>query len=259
MAKLGEPIEEIIKKISDGIGSDYELAERVVVDYKGGLYNAAWVWNSESTLDLINSEGEVVVTQIVKDGEKLFYLLPYNDYNQYFFRKVTGTSTIKVGHRYLHRLEIEDTQTPFLDISDYNVKGIKNVKISFDMYVVTSNPEPITGAGLGEIFENGNIVWGLFSQGVMYEYVHPYENSIQELDRYAHLITRSNILDDNVLYLQVTLNKYSLDKELVSIVDANGFSQSVLTDVTFRAQNESIVLQLPKELWTIKHDDIVEI
>lgn len=85
-------IANIVINVADLKGNYVENITPTAVTLNDKSYKAIVVEETDVTLEVLNSEGKAVVTQVIRANGNIYYCLPSTDENTYTLRKVGGNS-----------------------------------------------------------------------------------------------------------------------------------------------------------------------
>ena len=138
----------------DELMGDYADVTPQTVTINGKTYTAIVLDDTDVTLELLNSNGEAVITQQIRANDKLYYVLSDGDTNTYTIRKVGGNA---VGGGNSNNAKTVDLYQHFV---------IFQIPVSFNYNTVTHNATafvplsfvskyPAVWSGLINIASNG--------------------------------------------------------------------------------------------------------
>lgn len=106
-------------KIED-LKSGYIEVTPQAVTLNSKSYKAIVVNDTDVTLEVLNSSGQAVVTQVIRANGKIYYCLPSTDTNTYTLRKVGGNGVSGSSKLYRHRIYMSMTGGAYMVLVYYN-------------------------------------------------------------------------------------------------------------------------------------------
>lgn len=124
----------------EALESNYINVKPKTVTLNNKSYNAIEVKDTDVSLEVLNTLGQAVVTQVIRADGKIYYCFSSDDTNTYTLRKVGGNGVSGSSKLYRHRIYMSMTGGAYMVLVYYNRSSAQ-----FNEIEATWNGIPVVG------------------------------------------------------------------------------------------------------------------